>query len=581
LAPGLSEFMDKKTAVKALEETAALLELSGANPFKIRAFDNGARILKSSELGLERFYEQAVNKKVKGFGPGLTSALEELLEDGVFGELEDLREQFPDTLLELLKIPGLGAKKVKVLYNEKSIGSLEELEAACKAEEIATLKGFGKKTQDKILQGLDYIKKFRGRNLLSKAMTNAEALLSYLKESKHASKLELAGSLRRKKETIKDIDILAISKEPTELMEHFVQYPLIATVSAHGETKSSIVLEDGIAVDLRVMDEKEFPAALCYFTGSKEFNTKLRGIAQRKELKLNEYGLYKGSKRLKAESEEAILNRLGLSFVPPELREDLGEIELAQKFFESKEKFPTLIELSDIKGILHAHSTYSDGQNTLREMAVATKALGYEYLGITDHSQTASYAGGLKPAQIKKQHEEIDSLNEELAPFKIFKGIESDILNDGSLDYSEKVLASFDFIIASVHSNLSMEEKLMTERICNAVRNPFTTILGHVTGRLLLRREAYAVDVEAVIEAAAETKTAIEINANPYRLDLDWKYHRKAKLLGISLPVNPDAHSIEGLEDVRYGAGVARKGMLENKDVLNTKTRAQLEKYFR
>ena len=576
----ISKLMNTKKIATTLEEIATLLELQGQNPFRIRAYRNASRIISNTKIGLENLIEEIQQGKIKGIGEHLSELILELYETGELVFLENLRSEFPEGLLKLLDIQGLGAKKVKILYEKLDITNIDELEDACQNDELAQLQGFGKKTQDNILSGIERLKKFSSRFLFSEAYTEALAIIEYLKDLNNIQKIEIAGSLRRCKETVKDIDIIASSRSAKKLMSTFVDYPQVERVTNHGETKSSIILKNALSVDLRVVSAKEFSAALMHFTGSKEHNTFLRKIAKSKNYKLNEYGLFKGEKAFDLKSEKDLHRKLGLSYIPPEVREDNGEIDYAQKLFEEKKEFPKLIELRDIKGILHAHSTYSDGVDTLEELAKAIKDMGYQYLGITDHSQSAAYAGGLKKENIKRQHAQIDRLNQELAPFKIFKGIESDILADGSLDYPDKILEKFDFIIASIHSRFSMTKKQMTKRIITAIENPYTNILGHCSGRLLLQRDAYELDTIAVLEAAAEHNVAVELNANPKRLDIDWRYLNKARELKIPIPINPDAHSIQGVYNTVFGVGVARKGWLTKKDVLNTKTTKQLEKYF-
>ncbi len=563
-----------------LEEIATLLELQGANVFRIRAFNNAARVVRSVEIELSDFVEEASAGKVKGIGPAISENIQVLFNEGELPFLDELRDSFPEGLLELLNIPGLGAKKVKKLYEELEIESLSDLEEACKNEKLSDLKGFSSKTETNILESIERYRKFSSQFLYRTALEKSKEILEYLSKSKLTGKVELAGSLRRNKEVVKDIDIIATSRSPVKLMEKFTSYPSVEKIVAEGETKSSVIIEDGLGVDLRVVSEEEFAAAILHFTGSKEHNTRLRSIAIKKGLKLNEYGLFKDDTALSLDSEEAIYKELGLAWVPPELREDRSEIEEAQRLLKKKSTFARLIEVDDIKGILHAHSTYSDGKHTLEQMALAAKDLGFEYLGITDHSQTAAYAGGLKPAAVKKQHKEIDELNKKLAPFKILKGIESDILADGSLDYNEKVLESFDFIIASVHSQFNLDESAMTKRFINAIKNPYTTIIGHPTGRLLLKREAYALNIPEILSAAKEYGVSIELNANPRRLDLDWRYLSQARKLGISIPINPDAHSIEGMQNIAYGVKVARKGGLTKDESLCCMNLNSLEKFL-
>jgi DNA polymerase (family 10) len=396
-----------------------------------------------------------------------------------------------------------------------------------------------------------------------------------LKKQPGIQKMELAGSLRRKKETVKDIDILVTAKKPAAIHEAFTKYSGVKTVVAHGDTKSSVQLRFGINADLRTVTEKEFPFALYYFTGSKEHNVAVRTIAKKKNIKVNEYGLFKGTKLIPCKDEADIFKAVGLNYVPPEVRENRGEIEWAQK-----KPFPRLIELSDIRGVFHVHSTYSDGTAPLEAMIVKAQDMGLEYVGISDHSQTAAYAGGLDAARVQKQWKEIDTLQKKFK-IRIFKGIESDILGDGALDYPETVLKGFDFIIGSVHSRFTMPEKEMTERICRAMSNKYLTFVGHPTGRLLLKREGYKLDMERFLEHAKQTGVSVEVNADPHRLDLDWRAAQTAKNKGIKLGIHPDAHSIAGMEHIAYGVGIARKAWLTKEDVTNTMPLAKIVKFLR
>ncbi len=556
---------------KILAEIATLLELQGANNFKVRAYANAARQLRGSEESVAELAERAREEGVKGFGKDLMEHLDTAASEGSLPFLEQLRSEFPEGVLQILKIQGLGAKKVKALYEDLGISSIEELQTACEEGRVAELKGFAKKTEQNILAGIEQLSKYQDLFRFDHAEAVAQELLEYLRGSESCQEAEIAGSLRRGKEIVKDIDLIASSEDAESLMAHFSAYSDVARINAQGTTKSAVLLNSGIAVDLRVVETSAYPSALLHFTGSKEHNTELRSRAKKKNLKLNEYGLFEGDTPLELDSEEAIYQALGLSFLTPEIREQHIDVESPPR---------DLINHGALKGILHAHSTYSDGVNTLEEMARAAKEKGYEYLGITDHSQTAAYAGGLKEEDIRKQHDEIDALNEELAPFKIFKGIESDILGDGSLDYPDKILQTFDFIVASIHSRMSMSAEEMTKRLVAAAENPYTTILGHLSGRLLLQREPYAFDLQEVLEAAARSGTAVEINANPKRLDLDWRHHARALALGISMPITPDAHAIDQIDYVRYGITIARKGGLRPANVLNTLDRNAIEAEF-
>jgi DNA polymerase (family 10) len=415
--------------------------------------------------------------------------------------------------------------------------------------------------QDKILEGIAFAKRRQGLHLFNKAYAEATRLRDWLAGHKAVVRLEIAGSLRRRKEVIKDIDLVASSKTPAALMKRFVDADGVESVTGQGETKSSVVLASGIAADLRVVSDQEFPYALHHLTGSKDHNVAMRQRAQKMGLKMNEYGLFRGEKNVPCEDEAAIFRALDLPFIPPELREDMGELDVKE--------IPRLVERGDLIGLIHCHSTYSDGRATIEQMAKAARDRGYKYILLADHSQSAAYAGGLSPAAVKKQQEGIDALNAKLKNFRILKGIESDIRTDGSLDYDKDVLESFDLIIASVHSKLNMTEEEATARIVKAVENPCTTILGHPTGRLLLLREGYTLNYERVMDACLANRVAIEINANAQRLDIDWRHIKRGKDRGLKFCIGPDAHDVDGIDDVEFGVGIARKGWLEPDDLLN------------
>ena len=558
-----------------LAEMADILEILGENPFKSRAHRTAARVIETLSGDLYKLVASSELLEVKGIGKGIFHKIKVLLDTGSFPPEDDLKSRLPDGLLELLRIPGMGPRKVKTVYEKLGVKNIGELEYACSENRLSELTGFGAKSQDKILLGIQNLKKYQQRSLLSTAQAGAEAVLSELSSHPDVKKIMLAGSLRRVKETIKDIDILVSSKKSEAVMAAFTSLPEADGIIASGRTKSSIMLRSGINVDLRVVGDKEFPFASHYFTGSKEHNTELRGRAKKMGLKLNEYGLFKDDTPLPCRDEAAIFNKLGLDYIPPELRENTGEIAAAESG-----ALPDLIEESDLKGLFHVHTTYSDGKNTLIDMARAAMELGFEYLGIADHSRSAAYAGGLKPAGIKKQQKEIEALNKTYDGFKIFHGIESDILPDGSLDYPEDILKIFDFVIASVHSQFTMNEEEMTSRIIKAIENPFTTMLGHPTGRLLLAREAYPVNISAIIEAARKHRVIIELNSHPHRLDLDWRHLKTARDRGVFIAINPDSHRAQGLSDYRYGVGIARKGWLSKEDVINTRDTRQLVSFL-
>lgn len=568
--------MDKNTVAQMLEEIAELLELKGENPFKIRAYHNGARTLEGITEDLSALVKENRLSEIPGIGQGLAEKITEIVKTGRLKYLEELKKGFPPHLLDLMKIPGVGPKKVKTLYDKLGISSVGELEYACKENRLLDLAGFGAKTQENILKGIEYLRKNQGAYLYDVARKTADALLAEVLKMPGILRAAVGGSVRRCKEVIHDIDLVAAAKSGADMiMKKFTRLPEVEEILGEGETKASIRLKSGIQVDLRVVSEKEYPYALVYFTGSKEHNTILRGIAKDKGLKLNEYGLFRGEKLIPCKDEAEIYKALGMEYIPPELREGRGEIPAAQK-----DSLPKLVEEKDLRGVFHVHSTWSDGTAEIETMAKTAQKLGFEYMGLSDHSQTAQYAGGLTAADLKKQHAEIDAINKKMKPFKIFKGIESDILADGSLDYPEKILEQFDFIIASVHFGFKMSESDMTKRLVKVLENPRTTMLGHMTGRLLLAREGYALNLDKIIDAAAKYGKIIEINANPHRFDMDWRFLQKAAERGVKFSINPDAHSPEGLSDTFYGVGLARKGWLTKKEVINTLTLQEMEKFL-
>lgn len=569
------DVMDKKEISRILEEIGLMLELKGENPFKIKAYVNGARIVELLEGDLKDYIKDGKIEGIKGIGKALSDKIVELYETGRLKYYEELKSSIPSGIFDIMRIPGIGPKKAKTLYEKLDIKSIGELEYACKENRLITLDGFGEKTQEKILKGIQELKKYSGLFLYSYVKPIAEEIKERLMTSSLVTKCEIAGSLRRKKEVVKDIDIIASSREAIKLMDYFTELEQIEEVISKGETKTSVRLKAGMMMDLRVVEEEQFPYALHHFTGSKEHNTALRHRAKKMGIKINEYGLFKNDELIYCNDEKDIFDVLGISFIPPELRENMGEIEAAEKG-----ELPQLIEYGDIKGLLHIHTTYSDGSLSVSEMADAAKRMGFSYIGISDHSRSAFYANGLKEDDIKRQIEEIDEYNLNSKDFKILKGIESDILLDGSLDYDEDILSLFDFVIASIHSNMKMDKDKMTDRVINALKNRYTTILGHMTARILLAREACDMDVYKIIDTAAENNKIIEINSDPQRLDLDWRYIKYAKEKGVKFSINPDAHSIEGLNNITYGLGIARKGWLEAKDVVNCMNLTELRDFF-
>ncbi len=562
--------MNATDVARIFSEMATLLELTGANPFRARAYQNAGRALESITEDIEALVREDRLGEVSGVGKGLAASIAELVATGSLKEYDELRAKVPDGVLEILELPGLGPKRVRRIWEDLGVTNIGELEYACRENRLAALDGFGVKTQENVLKTIAFRMQGRDRHLYHRAQAAAESLLELVRSQSGVIRAEIAGSLRRHRETIGDLDILASASDDarSEIMDAFVQNDDVVDVIAHGPTKSSVRLKSGINADLRVVSDAEYPFALAYFTGSKEHNTVLRGRAKRDGLKLNEYGLFReNGESISCEDESNLYRALGLPYIPPELREDMGEFDAAERG-----DLPQLVSMDDIRGILHVHTNRSDGINTVEQLANAARALGVEYLGIADHSRSAFYAGGLTDDDVRTQWDEIDAVNEQLDGITVLKGIESDITSDGGLDYDDKLLSGFDFVIASVHSRLRMTEQEATERLLRAVDHPATTILGHPTGRLLLAREGYPVDMARVIERCAERGVAIELNASPHRLDLDWRWCRRAREHSVVIAINPDAHSIDGLRDTEIGVAVGRKGWLERSDVLNTRT---------
>jgi DNA polymerase (family 10) len=569
--------MDKKQVAAILEEIATLLEFKGENPFKTRAYNNAARALEGLTEDLAELVASRRLREIKGIGDAISEKITELVTTGRLKYYDDLRAGFPAGLLDLLRIPGLGSKKAKKLFEALNITSIDALEKACRENRLIDLEGFGKKSQEKFLEGIRQVREFSSRHLFHHTLEAAMPLFEIVRRHPKVIRAELAGSLRRCKETIKDIDIVASCKDADRpaIMEAFTKFPGVRHIIAKGDTKSSVLLEKGIPADLRLLSDEEYPYLLHHSTGSAEHNVAMRSHALKRGIKMSDYGLFKGNKLIRCKDEAEIFAALGMSYVPPEMRENMGEIEAALK-----DEIPELIEKKDLRGVLHCHSTHSDGANSLREMAEACQKLGFEYLGICDHSMSVAYARGLSPERVKAQQKEIDKLNAEMKNFRIFKGTECDILPDGKLDYPEKILESFDFVVASIHSSMNMTEEKATTRLIKAMEHPAVRILGHPTGRLLLGREGYPINHRKVIDAAAALGVCIEINASPHRFDLDWRYCKYARDKGVLLSINPDAHSIDGLADTFYGVGIARKGWLRRQDVLNTKSTKEIEKWF-
>jgi DNA polymerase (family X) len=580
--------MDKNEVANLLEQVATLLELKeGSNAFEVRAYENAARAVSSLEGDIEELTRAGKLKGTPGLGTTIIKRIEELVNTGKLAFYEELEQNTPLVKLEMSRIPGVGPKKINAIYSQLRVNSMAELVTACEEHKVAALPGFGKKTEDKILQGVAFLAQHAGRHLYAEAEGQALAIQQALATIPGIVRMQLAGSLRRKRETVKDIDmVISVADDAPEavraqIMDVFTTQPGVQAITGKGLTKSSIVLGNGINMDLRVVGDSQFPYTLHHFTGSKEHHIPLRRRALSMNMTINDYGLFRGKEPapenlVPCTNETEIYAALGLDYIEPEMREDTGEIEAA-----ARHQLPTLVQVSDLKGVLHVHSTWSDGHNSIREMVEAALQRGFTYVGITDHSKVAAYAGGLNEDALKRQGEEIDQLREEYkGRIRIFKGTECDILRDGSLDFSDEALATLDFVVASIHSLFNLSLKEQTERMLRAIANPYVDIVGHPTGRLLLNREGYPLDQDAMIDAAAEHGVCIEINAHPSRLDLDWRYLRRARDKGIKIPINPDAHSIDGIDVMRYGVNIARKGWLSAHDVLNTYSADEVAAFF-
>ena len=561
----------------AFEEMADLLEIEGANPFRVRAYRFAARTLRDlpAEVG-EMVAKGEDLTSLPGIGDDLAGKIKEILATGTAAALEAQRKRVPATLTELLRIPGLGPKRVKTLAHELKIRSLSELQTAAQAGRVRTLAGFGEKTEQHILDALATRLAEAPRVQRAVAIPYAEALVAYLEQSSGVSRVIAAGSYRRGLETIGDLDILVTAPAGHTVMDRFVAYQEVRDVLAHGATKSSVRLQSGLQVDLRVVPQESYGAALLYFTGSKAHNVVLRQLAQQRGLKLNEYGVFRGDKPVAGETEESVYASLGLPWIPPELREGRGEIDAAKAG-----RLPHLVDLQDLKGDLHAHTRATDGRNSLQEMAEAARLRGLRYFAITDHSRRLTMAKGLDSARLLQQTEAIDRLNATLSGITILKGIEVDILEDGNLDLPDEVLGRLDLVVGAVHSRFNLSNRRQTERIMKAMDHPHFSILAHPSGRLIGRREPYDVDMLRIIRKARERRCFLEVNAHPERLDLTDIHCRMAKEEGVLLAVNTDAHSMLDLENARFGIGQARRGWLEKTDVLNTRPYAELRKLLK
>jgi DNA polymerase (family 10) len=543
---------------------AEILELKGENPFRIRAYRNAARTIESLPRDVSEMSGEEI-LSIKGIGSDLAGKIEEIVRTGRLEFLDELIKSMPKGITELLSVPGLGPKTVKLFYEKLNVTSVDELEQLAKEHKLSGLPGIKKKTEENILRGIESFRRHSERQPLGLALPVAEGIVRQLKKSAPLTKISLAGSIRRLKDSVRDIDILCASRDPEKVMDIFTALPFVSDVLAHGPTKSSVMLEDGIQVDLRVVDEESFGAALNYFTGSKAHNIRLREMALKHGLKVNEYGIFKGDNRIGGQKEKDLYDILELPFIPPEIREDSGEVEAALSG-----NLPKLIELKDIKGDLHVHTNRSDGKHPPEELVSAARKLGYEYIAVTDHSKGLGIAGGLKENELLEQIAEIDALNRKLRGFRILKGIEVDIKSDLTLDYDNDILKKLDIVVASIHSGFRQSREKLTARLAAAMKNPHVHVIAHPTGRLIGERDAYDVDMTEILKIAKETGTALEINAYPLRLDLNDIHCRAAREMSVPLVISTDAHTIDHFDYMSYGVSTARRGWLEKGDVLNT-----------
>ena len=576
--------MDKNDIIGVLDLIGTMLEIKGENPFKVRAYFSGSRTLQTLEEDLGTVIEEGRLGDIPGIGKALTEKIETLFTTGELEFLDKLKASVPDGLLELLEVPGLGGKKINALHQKLGIDSIESLTQACNDGRVAELKGFGTKTQDKILSGIENREAYAARHLWWDARRVADRILPGLQGLPEVDRVEAAGSLRRGMETVGDLDFLVASSKPEPIMEWFTQMEGIVEVTAHGDTKSSVRFEGGMQADLRVVPPEQFYFALHHFTGSKDHNVRMRQKALSMGLSLSEWGLRpeeeKDSSRsqgtVEAHSEEDIFKTLGLAYIPPSLREGMGEVEAAEK-----NELPELLELEDLRGCFHNHTTASDGRNTLEEIAAEADKRGWQYLGVADHSKSSFQANGLDEARLEKQVKAIRVLNESGSfTSHIFAGSEVDILSGGKLDFADSVLETLDYVVASVHNGLTQDEETMTSRIIKALEHPHVTMLGHVSGRLLLKREASKMNIQKIIDAAIANHKIIELNSNPMRLDMDWRHWKKAAEKGLICAINPDAHALPHYDFQLTGVNIARKGWLTREHVFNTRSLQEVKEYF-
>jgi len=571
--------MKNKEVADLFGRMADILEFKDENPFKISAYRKAARVIGDLTQDIEEIAEDGKLKAVPGIGEGMAQKIVEYLKTGKVSKFEEVRKGVSDELIAIMDIPGMGPKTLSMIHKEKGINSLSQLEKAVEDGSLVGLPGIGEKKVENIKRGIHLLKQSKGRMNLGIAFPIAKRIVETLREKAGSKKIEWAGSLRRMRENIGDIDILATGPDKEKIIHIFTHLPEVKEVLASGETKASVIVEGGIQIDLRVVEEDSYGAALQYFTGSKGHNIHLRGIAKAKGIKINEYGVFKGEKKIGGKEEEDVYRVLGMDWIEPELREDRGEIEAAKEM-----GLPKLVKEPDIKGDLHVHSNWSDGTSPIEEIAKAAQKRGYQYVAICDHSKSLKITHGLDESRLMKQMEEIDRLNEKLQGeklkgFQILKGTEVDILNDGRLDLSEKVLEKLDLVVVAVHSGFKQEKEKMTKRIVRALENPFVHVLAHPSGRLLGAREPYEVEIDEVMKTAKQYGKALEINAYFERLDLDDIHCRKAKEMGIPLAIGTDSHHLDQMWMMSLGVAVARRGWLETKNVLNTLSLKEILKW--
>ena len=566
--------MKHKELADLFEKMADILEFKSENPFKISAYRKASRILRDLTQDIEEISKKGELKNIPGIGEGMAQKIEEYLKTGKVSKYEEVKKGVSDQLIAMMDIPGMGPKTLALLHKERRIESLSQLEKAVEDGSLIGIPGMGEKKVENIRRGIQLLKQSKGRMNLGMAFPVAKRIVETLREKTGSKKIEWAGSLRRMKENIGDIDILATGKDLKKIVHAFTQLPEVKEVLASGETKASVIVEGGFQIDLRAVEEGSYGAALQYFTGSKGHNIHLRGIAKARGIRINEYGVFKGEKKIGGKEEKDVYKALGMVWIEPELREDRGEIEAAQK-----KNLPKLVLESEIKGDFHVHSNWSDGSSSIEEVARAAQKKGYQYIAICDHSKSLKIAHGLDETRLTKQMEEIDRINEKLKNFRILKGTEVDILSDGRLDLSEKVLERLDIVIAAIHSGFKQGREKMTKRIIRAIENPFVNIIAHPSGRLLGARDPYEVDIDEVMEAAKKYGKALEINAYFERLDLDDIHCLKAKEMSIRVAIGTDTHHLEQMWMMSLGVAVARRGWLETKDVLNTLSLKEILKW--